>query len=45
MELLNPIDLLHAITTLARKEPQTIATKSALRGLIVTCSREISLDF
>jgi len=37
--------LLHAIITLARKEPQTITTKSALRFLIFRCSRQIALGF
>jgi hypothetical protein len=37
--------LLAAIVLLARREPQTVATKSALRSLIVKCSREIALDF
>ncbi len=37
--------LLQAIIVLARREPPTIATRIALRSLIVKCSREIALDF
>jgi len=36
--------LLHAIIRLARKE-QNLTTRTALRSLIVKCSREIALDF
>jgi hypothetical protein len=37
--------LLETIVRLAKKEPQTAATKIALRRLVVRCSREIALDF
>jgi len=36
--------LLESIVVLARK-PQTVTTKTALRSLVVKCSREIALDF
>jgi hypothetical protein len=36
--------LLRAIVHLAR-EPETVATRTAFRRLVVKCSREISLDF
>jgi hypothetical protein len=37
--------LLQAITIVARREPQTAATRAAMRSLIVRFSRECALDF
>jgi hypothetical protein len=36
--------LLESIVRLARKEPQTVTTRIALRRLVVKTAREIALD-